>query len=242
MIRMMEELSLGAWPAPGSVFHDGWLIRFAQGYTRRANSVQALYAGTMPLGQKIELCEKLYRDHGQRAVFKLTEAAQPAELDLALEARGYAREAQTAVMVHELPEPRSSDRVRCDREPTNDWLAAYAALNHLTENQHQALGRITRSIALPMCCACLTDQREPVACGMAVVQGEWVGLYDIVTLQARRRQGLASEVVAHLIDWARQQGAGKAYLQVALGNQPAVALYRKLGFRPIYEYWYRTRE
>jgi hypothetical protein len=48
MARILEELSLGAWPARSAVFHDGWVLRFADGYTRRANSVNLIARGELP--------------------------------------------------------------------------------------------------------------------------------------------------------------------------------------------------
>jgi hypothetical protein len=52
----MEELSLNAWPAHQTLLYDGWVIRFANGYTKRANSVNPLYLSTIDLDEKIAFC------------------------------------------------------------------------------------------------------------------------------------------------------------------------------------------
>ena len=44
LIRYLEELSLNALPSLENIFLDGWVVRFANGYTKRANSVNPLYA------------------------------------------------------------------------------------------------------------------------------------------------------------------------------------------------------
>ena len=43
MIRYLEELALNAWTSIQTVVYDGWLIRFSNGYTKRANSVNPIY-------------------------------------------------------------------------------------------------------------------------------------------------------------------------------------------------------
>ena len=43
MIRLIEELSLNAWPALQTVLYDGWVLRFADGYTRDNTPALHLY-------------------------------------------------------------------------------------------------------------------------------------------------------------------------------------------------------
>ncbi len=46
-----------------------------------------------------------------------------------------------------------------------------------------------------------------------------------------RREGVGSALLDGCIEWAKQRGAHKVTLSVFPHNEPAVALYRKLGFR-----------
>ena len=89
MVRTIEELSMNAWPAMQSLHYDGWVIRCADGYTKRANSVYPLYASQIDIDKKIGFCESFYRERGLPTVFKLTRASTPANLDAFLEKRGY---------------------------------------------------------------------------------------------------------------------------------------------------------
>jgi N-acetylglutamate synthase len=79
-----------------------------------------------------------------------------------------------------------------------------------------------------------------VACGRAVLDGDWVGLYSIATAPDVRRQGCGTRITNALLDWAYEQGATNAYLQVHSHNAPALQLYDKLGFSTTYHYWYRS--
>lgn len=47
MSLQIEELALNAWPSLQTIVHHGWLLRFAEGYTKRSNSVQAIYSGAI---------------------------------------------------------------------------------------------------------------------------------------------------------------------------------------------------
>jgi ribosomal protein S18 acetylase RimI-like enzyme len=41
------------------------------------------------------------------------------------------------------------------------------------------------------------------------------------------------------LKWARLRGAREAWLQVEADNEPALGLYRSIGFSEIYRYHYR---
>ena len=45
LVRALEERAFNAWPAHQTVFHRGWVFRLSGGYTKRANSVNALVPG-----------------------------------------------------------------------------------------------------------------------------------------------------------------------------------------------------
>jgi ribosomal protein S18 acetylase RimI-like enzyme len=59
-------------------------------------------------------------------------------------------------------------------------------------------------------------------------------------LPEARRRGLARRVIRALADWAADQGATGAFLQVEQRNTPAVTLYRGLGFTTHHTYLTRV--
>lgn len=81
---------------------------------------------------------------------------------------------------------------------------------------------------------------DDVAGGYAGYSDDWVGFAGIVVEPAARRQGLGLAIMASLAEWGAEHGATTAYLQVQAGNEAALALYARLGFRTHHRYCYLT--
>ena len=77
MIRSIEELSMNAWPAMQTLHYDGWVLRFADGYTKRANSVYPLYPSEINVDEKIDFCESFYRRPGPADRFQIDRRQHP---------------------------------------------------------------------------------------------------------------------------------------------------------------------
>ena len=56
-------------------------------------------------------------------------------------------------------------------------------------------------------------------------------IYDLAVQEDYRRRGVATALIAHLRKIARQRGAWVIYVQADYGDDPAIALYTKLGER-----------
>jgi GNAT superfamily N-acetyltransferase len=251
MIRVVEELSMNAWPSLQTTLYDGWVLRFADGYTRRANSINPIYPSFDDVGDKIRTCESLYRDRGLNVVFKMTSAVYPADLDDVLASLGYAVDARTSVQTMDLGSVPIADLGGIDQVPaqgvtlaealSDDWLLAFCGMSGISERRSPVLRQMLHSIAPATCFASLRHGNRAIACGLGVLQAGFVGLFDIITHPQSRQQGYGTRLVLSILAWARQRGARTAYLQVMLNNAPALRLYSKLGFAEIYQYWYRVK-
>ncbi|MBD2866148.1 GNAT family N-acetyltransferase [Paenibacillus oceani] len=247
MHKQIEERSLNAWPALQTFLYDGWLLRFADGYTKRSNSIQPLYAPEMQSGSisgKVRRCESLYTSAGLDTIFKITPFITPGDLDPFLEERGYERVDPTSVKTAPLTGLRepSLPEIRIEETLSTDWLRTMAAFQHLSETNQGITARLLQPSCLKKGFFTLYKEGKPVACGLGVIEQGDIGLYDIVTNPNERNKGYGEQLILHMLQWARREGAARCYLLVVQQNLPAVRLYEKLNFQEIYTYWYRVKK
>ncbi|MEI7832458.1 MAG: GNAT family N-acetyltransferase [bacterium] len=243
MIQKIEECSLNAWPAERSLLYDGWMLRFAGGYTRRANSISPLFPGNEDINRKIAWCEEQYAAQGLPTIFIITPNIQPDGLDEILAQRGYLREAESAVLYAPLSDIHAvASGCNAVILPQEEWLAHYAHVAGQSSNSQNWHRKILRAIIPAVCPVAIIQDGQPVAVGLGVLERGMVGLYDLVTSEQFRRQGLAAQIIATILSWAAMNGAQCTYLQVMSNNATALALYTKIGYRPCYQYWYRLQQ
>ncbi len=243
-IRFLEELTLNAWPAPQTVYDDGWVLRFAEGYTRRANSVNPLYTPFSDLAEHIRRCEGWYRARKQDVVFKMTPLALPKQLDKVLALHGYREEAVTSVQTVELSHiapPDQNQNIILTYELHDAWLELFCQMRG-GDTRHLGMMRKIISRIAPACAfAVLYVGETSAAMGLAVAERGYVGLFDIITHPELRNRGLGEQLILRLLNWGKASGATHSYLQVMTNNAPALRLYEKLGYQEVYQYWYRVR-
>jgi GNAT superfamily N-acetyltransferase len=241
---LVEEAGLNALQTQQQLFYDGWLLRVSPGKAKRARSVNAHFGSSLPLDVKIDHCEALYATRGLPVLFRITPFVQPADLEQALERRGYVPFDPTLVQVATLalpPDVEATTAATLEAPSIDDFVAAVGELRGSTAQQCAAhLERLRNTPLVTHAILARIDGR-PVACGQATLERSLAGVYDMVTADDMQRCGLATLIVTELLTWAWSHGASHAYLQVNDDNAAARAVYRKFGFTTVYEYHYRAR-
>lgn len=245
--RHVEEACLNGWPALREVIFDGWLIRLADGYTRRTNSVHLLSAGVQPLDRKIAYCERVYAAWNLPTIFCVPSTADRS-LSHLLDERGYdPPEDESCVLFMDFAErpPEAALDVALEEGfPGELWLKTLARLHQQSEEVQQIHRRILENLAIPVVYAavpCPDGSFGALAYG--AVHDGLVCVNSVVTHPAFRRRGLARKAVSAVLAWAQERcGATGACLSVVAENAPARALYDGMGFtREMYRYHYRRR-
>lgn len=246
VIQKIEELSINALPSLRTQLVDGWLLRFSNGYSKRANSINPLYTSNDQINKKIEKIGQIYRNKRLNAIYKLTPHVFPKNLDDVLAQAGYNVEGTTSVQLLSLYEfsetPSLSHNIVIYNSLEDTWLTSFCKLNNVCEADMITLRDMLESIVPDVCYVLLLNEKEEiVACGLGVLEDHYIGLFDIVTHPHHRNKGYARQVILNILNWGKTNGAKHAYLQVVPNNDPAINLYSKLGFKEAYKYWYRIK-
>ena len=242
----VEETCLNAWPALQEVHYDGWLLRLANGKTRRTNSVNIMRGGVRPLAEKIAFCEDFYLRHNLPTHFRILSTAD-AELEAALQARGYTSEDETSTLYMDFAEhalqPVAMSVELQESAPSSEWVSARLAITQQGPDTRTKLEKILQQLALPAVFAATRSEPGSIdAVAKGAIHDRIVCLNLVATRRTHLRQGLSQACVSAILHWAKQRGAAGACLQVVSANTPAIRLYRKLGFaQELYRYHYRTK-
>jgi N-acetylglutamate synthase len=242
-IKTIEDLSLNAWPSHQMELYDGWILRFSHFYTHRTNSVEQFGASSLPWREKIPHCEAVYQRWGTPTIFKISPLVSK-DFDYMLENRNYEIQHITDVMVLDLEVAlldAPMDSIIISNTIPREWIDHLLELNGTTNPIHKLIvPTMYNAIAKDTICVSIRNQGVIIGTGLGILDREFVGVYAIHVHEAFRKKGLARSLCTCILQEAVKRGAKKAYLQVVDGNEPAVALYKSLGFEILYTTWFRV--
>lgn len=239
----LEELSMNAWPAIQTTLYDGWILRFANGYTKRANSVNPAYFSNENIHNKIKECEKIFQEKNIPIVFKITPKIFPHNLDKILESKEYIVKDVTSVQTLDLEQCNFEVpcNVKIEEDFNGGWLDSFCRLSNLSKENRETIEKMFNNITAKSFFGSIFDKDKVVGCALGVLERNHVGIFDVVVDENYRNKGLGESLIKAVISKARDNGGEKAYLQVVNNNIAAINLYKKVGFEEIYKYWYRVK-
>jgi ribosomal protein S18 acetylase RimI-like enzyme len=246
LLRRIEDAGLNASAPPQQRWLDGWLVRVSPGKAKRARCVNAVAAGVRPAEDKLRECEAIFREAGLPFFVRITPFSAPPCLDDTLAARGFARIDDTRVMVRASLDGLTAmdlpDSITETVAAPDTYAQAVGQLRGSPADQIEAHAQRLALSPVPYVGILWQREGQVVACGQFAREATLVGLYDVITSPASRGAGLARQLCSRLLARARGEGAQAAYLQVEATNEPARAVYRRLGFADGYGYHYRCAE
>lgn len=251
--RELREVAARGWPAVETARLGEWTLRASGGFTGRANSVLPLGDPGVAPDTALERVVHWYGERGLPALVQVATGGADTDEMLAaeLERRGWTAERFTVLRtaaLAPLADREPDPRVRLSRRPDEAWLDAYRRGSSAGSSE-DALKVLAGGPSVWFATVpgdgdggdggADGGSAAPAAIGRCVVDGRWAGFAAVEVSPERRREGLATAVMAELARAALAEGASAAYLQVESGNTDALALYDRLGFVDHHGYHYR---
>ena len=247
LLARIEDAGINASAPREQRWVDGWLLRLSPGTAKRARCIQAVAPGRLDIDAKLALCLPLFAAAGLHPYVRITPFSQPAGLDRHLADLGMVRIEDTRVMVLASLDAFTAQGADAfdagpieatDPETFADWVGRARGSSAGERGAHAE--RISKPAVRHHAVFAKDERGVVVAAGLAVVEGDVAGLYDVFTAEAARGRGHAERVCRHLLAYAGTQGATVGYLQVDAANEVARRIYRRMGFTDGYSYHYRT--
>lgn len=237
-IRALEAAAADGWPGVEQEWITGWQLRFGHGFTGRANSAVPLEPGAAADSETVAAISARYDARGLTPILALPDR-------LATAPAGWSTFNETVVMAADISNLvlREGDSpVTVTPEPTADWLSSLRYQGREATTGAAEVVSAVRNGTLGFG-AIGNAGVGSIAVGRAAVTAapdgrSWVGLTALWVSPEHRRNGLGTLMCGELVRWGRENGATHAYLQVAVDNTDAQALYRDLGFGEHHRYRY----
>jgi ribosomal protein S18 acetylase RimI-like enzyme len=245
---MLEVRCSRAWPPLVEEPLGDWVLRWAGGFTGRANSALAVGDADRPVPEALRaVCDFAHT----RGIEPMVQVIRDSPNEHAIAAEAWSPAAhhnaghEVVVLTSPLPpkrifppessalDPRNASfSPKVADEPTPGWWELTLGAGEDSPAARHVLtgGKVGYGVAAP----------GGVTAG--VVRGalvdDWLHVGRLEAAPAFRRRGLASALMGALHAWGVEHGADRAVLQVAESNSGALALYAGLGYVPHHRYRY----
>lgn len=245
-VLRLERSMLSSWPALSTSFDGDWVIRLAKGVTKRSNSVTCLGADPSDLEQRIERVEAVYERHGLPPTFRVSPLA-PLALTEALNRHGWNRFDESIVMtlagaapVHQVNVETDID-LKITGKPDAAWLESCCRIEGTRTTDAETLSLMLERLIPEAGYGRILVDGQIAALAQVVVDDTLIGLFEVMTAKGQRRKGYSRALLSHLLRFGKKHGGTTRWLAVAADNEPAVTLYRSMGFSEVYRYHYRAK-
>lgn len=241
-VLQMETACLNAWPALKTASDRNWLWRFAKGYSKRSNSVQALdVTDDIDAEARLAAAVKLFAQHNIPPVFRVTPLAGPGIIT-ALDAAGWQPFEESRVLAMPLGKALVpvAFPVKYFEPADPEWQDQQAKICGYSDQTRQLLSEILANIVGKTRGIIVYDEAEqPVAAALASVAFGFGVYLNVAVTEGERGKGYGRAVMNAALNWTRQAKASHAVIQVVSDNEVAGELYASLGFVEQYRYHYR---
>ncbi|MCJ8313099.1 MAG: GNAT family N-acetyltransferase [Saccharospirillaceae bacterium] len=237
----IEKSGFRSWPALEESENNGIVLRFSNGYTKRANSANVIKQQKNNFEFLVDQYEKYFKAKNLPCIFRLPSFSNNKKLDNYLEDRGYKSIGRSLILCRSLVNSDFNDTNITEKNRI-EWMLSYCRINEINIDKQTTHLEMLKRIKDKVLMVVLKVDEVEVACGLGVISDDYFGLFDIATKKSARNKGYATKLLDGMLRWAVENGASFSYLQVVAENQAAIKLYKKFGYQHGYEYCYRINQ
>jgi ribosomal protein S18 acetylase RimI-like enzyme len=239
-VETLEKACSDAWPPQEQHRLGDWRLRWAGGFTGRANSALAIGDPGMPIADALRaVCDFAHSQGIPPAV----QAVNGSRTEAGIVAEGWRENVgheaghEVSVLVGDaMNAAKNAGKVPATASvrdtPTPAWWELSAGTTEPTPAQRHVLGTGENGYGVVEVGGVTAG-----AVRVAVV-GQVAHISRLAVRPEFRRRGLGAELMYAASSWAKERGAVREVLQVSVSNAPALALYRELGFTEHHRYRY----
>ncbi|GAA1987737.1 GNAT family N-acetyltransferase [Amycolatopsis minnesotensis] len=226
----LESACAAAWRAPVRARLGDWLLRWADGFTGRANSALALGDPGVPVPEALRAVCEFSHSHG---IPPIAQVIHGSAAEAAIAAAGWIEHSahpaghEVSVLLGDAGSAPGDAEVLA--EPTGEWWELCAGTSAPSEAQRYVL--TTGDIGYGV----VHDGGRVAGAVRAAVVGDLLHVSRLAVRPSCRRRGFAVALMAAAGQWANHR---ECALQVSVRNAPALALYGRLGFTEHHRYRY----
>lgn len=240
-ILQLEQAFLHAWPALETVEEGGLVWRFANNYTKRANSAQAMDpSSTADPASELDKYVAWASERTCVPTFRVTPMASDALIG-EINRRHWSNFEESVVMAMPVGaafHPKHKARYYPANNP--EWYEVQAEMSGYGTQTIAALKKLLDALNTPSTGVLLFDDQYKPAAAALTSNKNGIAFYNNVVVRADLRgKGYGRSVMQSALNWSRTAGAEWAAIQVVAENTPAINLYKSLGFSEVYRYHYR---
>ncbi|WP_033261370.1 GNAT family N-acetyltransferase [Amycolatopsis vancoresmycina] len=231
----LETTCSRAWPPLVEEPLGEWSLRWADGFTGRANSALAVGdPGRATGGALTAVCDFAH----DRGIAPMVQVVRDSPNERAIAAAGWVPAAhhgaghEVAVLTAPLAPAPAVPGVTVRDEPPPGWWELTLNPGEDSPAARQVLtgGKVGYGVA--------TAGGRTAAVVRGALVDDWLHVGRLAVDPAFHRRGLASALMSAVQTWGAEHRAGHVVLQVAEGNSGALALYAGLGYAPHHRYRY----
>ena len=197
----IEELSMNAWPSLRTLVYDGWIIRLANGYGNRSNSINPIYPSKIDLDEKFNYCDRLFSRYNLLTAYKIIGCDEYKIIDKKLEDQNFKTINETSIQVCQIPEiPEFNYQGIVVKDDFSDgWKESVIEFNRIEEIHKPTFKKIMDNVAVEKVVVHKEVGGEIVGCGYGAIERNYVGIFDIVVKENFRGRGYGREIVEAIL-------------------------------------------